>query len=411
MATVGRIIGSVCRNVLRHPRKAGASMLPALHQRLLSTGQFQNLIVEKRGEKKNVAVIQLNRPKALDALCGALIADLLVALNALCGALIADLLVALNALCGALIADLLVALNALCGALIADLLVALNALCGALIADLLVALNALCGALIADLFVALNALCGALIADLLVALNALCGALIADLLVALNALCGTLIADLLVALNALCGALIADLFVALKELQDDKDIGCIVLTGSEKAFAAGADIKEMQQMKSFSETYNNNFLADWDVVTKCRKPIIAAVNGYALGGGCELAMMCDIIYAGDKAQFAQPEITLGTIPGAGGTQRLVRAIGKSKAMEMILTGDRMSALDAEKAGLASKVVPAAQLVEEAVKTAEKITGFSKLTAALCKEAVNASKSGPVSLNNASKFGPVSEQCQ
>ncbi|XP_076442726.1 enoyl-CoA hydratase, mitochondrial-like, partial [Babylonia areolata] len=193
------------------------------------------------------------------------------------------------------------------------------------------------------------------------------------------------------ALNALCGPLMDELKIALKELQEDKDVGCIVITGNEKAFAAGADIKEMHQMKSFADTYNCNFLSDWDVVAKCRKPTIAAVNGFALGGGCELAMMCDIIYAGDKAQFGQPDITLGTIPGGGGTQRLVRAIGKSKAMEMLLTGYRMSAKDAEKAGLVSKVVPAGDLVDEAVKTAEKIAGYSKLTAALCKEAVNASQ--------------------
>ncbi|XP_076441812.1 enoyl-CoA hydratase, mitochondrial-like [Babylonia areolata] len=255
MASFG-LVRAVCKNVLQQACKAKVGMIPVLHQRLLSTGQYDNLIVAKRGEKKNVGLIQLNRPKAL---------------------------------------------------------------------------------------------------------------------------------------NALCGPLMDELMIVLKELQEDKDVGCIVITGSEKAFAAGADIKEMQQMKSFAETYNSNFLYDWDAVAKCRKPIIAAVNGFALGGGCELAMMCDIIYAGDKAQFGQPEIALGTIPGAGGTQRLVRAIGKSKAMEMVLTGDRMSAKDAEKAGLVSKVVPAGDLVDEAVKTAEKIAGYSKLTTALCKEAVNASQ--------------------
>ncbi|KAK7103871.1 enoyl-CoA hydratase, mitochondrial-like [Littorina saxatilis] len=256
MASVGCVVGSVCRNVLLQAAKSNTGMVSQLHQRLLSTGQFQNLIVEKRGEKKNVALIKLNRPKAL---------------------------------------------------------------------------------------------------------------------------------------NALCDALMLEMTVALDDAEKDKDIGCIVITGSDKAFAAGADIKEMQQMKTFAETYNANFLTDWDVVSKCRKPIIAAVNGYALGGGCELAMMCDIIYAGEKASFAQPEITLGTIPGAGGTQRLIRAVGKSKAMEIVLTGDRMSALEAEKAGLVSKVVPVDQLVDEAIKTAEKIAGHSKIISSMCKEAVNASQ--------------------
>ncbi|KAK3586128.1 hypothetical protein CHS0354_033251 [Potamilus streckersoni] len=189
------------------------------------------------------------------------------------------------------------------------------------------------------------------------------------------------------ALNALCDGLMKDLKSALDAFETDKDVGCIVLTGSEKAFAAGADIKEMSQ-KEFSEVYGGNFLSHWNSLTHCKKPVIAAVNGYALGGGCELAMMCDIIYAGDKAQFGQPEITLGTIPGAGGTQRLCKAIGKSRAMEMVLTGDRMTAQEAQASGLVSKVFPVNQLVDEAVKTAEKISGFSKLTIAMCKEAVN-----------------------
>ncbi|KAL3876364.1 hypothetical protein ACJMK2_034219 [Sinanodonta woodiana] len=189
------------------------------------------------------------------------------------------------------------------------------------------------------------------------------------------------------ALNALCDGLMKDLKNALDAFEADKDVGCIVLTGSEKAFAAGADIKEMSQ-KEFSEVYGGNFLSHWNSLTQCKKPVIAAVNGYALGGGCELAMMCDIIYAGDKAQFGQPEITLGTIPGAGGTQRLCKAVGKSRAMEMILTGDRMSAQEAQTSGLVSKVFPVNQLVDEAIKSAEKISGFSKLTIAMCKEAVN-----------------------
>lgn len=256
MASISRVFGSLCKSVVLQASRTETCSFLIAQQRLMSSGQYQNLIVEKRGEKQNVAVIRLNRPKAL---------------------------------------------------------------------------------------------------------------------------------------NALCDALMKEMSSALNELQDDKNIGCIVITGSEKAFAAGADIKEMQQMKTFSQTYNSNFLYDWDAVSKCRKPIIAAVNGFALGGGCELAMMCDIIYAGEKAQFAQPEITLGTIPGAGGTQRLVRAVGKSKAMEMVLTGERISAQEAEKAGLVSRVFPVDKLLDEAVKTAEKIASFSKLTAALCKEAVNASQ--------------------
>jgi len=190
------------------------------------------------------------------------------------------------------------------------------------------------------------------------------------------------------ALNALCDALIVDLSHALDDAEADKNVGAIVITGSERAFAAGADIKEMQKSETFAEVYNTNFLMAWDRVARCRKPVLAAVNGFALGGGCELAMMCDIIYAGEKAQFGQPEITLGTIPGAGGTQRLTRAVGKSKAMEMILTGNRITAVEAEKAGLVSKVLPVDQLVDETVKTAEKISGFSKTIVAMCKEAVN-----------------------
>lgn len=191
------------------------------------------------------------------------------------------------------------------------------------------------------------------------------------------------------ALNALCAALITELNAQLKLADLDDRVGAIIITGSEKAFAAGADIKEMAP-QTFSSAYNSNMLAFWHDVTTVRKPIIAAVNGYALGGGCELAMMCDIIIAGDKAKFGQPEILLGTIPGCGGTQRLTRVIGKAKAMEWVLTGQHYSAEEAEKAGLVARVVPADKLVAEATKTAEKIASFSKPIVAMCKEAVNAS---------------------
>ncbi|XP_065674513.1 enoyl-CoA hydratase, mitochondrial [Hydra vulgaris] len=188
-------------------------------------------------------------------------------------------------------------------------------------------------------------------------------------------------------LNALCNALFNDLSQALKSFEADNNIGAIVLTGSDKAFAAGADIKEMQN-KEYADVLGGSFLSHWDCITQCTKPIIAAVNGFALGGGCEVAMMCDIIYAGDKAKFGQPEILLGTIPGAGGTQRLTRAVGKSKAMEMCLTGVPINAQEALQFGLVSKVVPADQLVDESVKTASLIAANSKLITALCKEAIN-----------------------
>ncbi|KAA0717935.1 Enoyl-CoA hydratase, mitochondrial [Triplophysa tibetana] len=190
------------------------------------------------------------------------------------------------------------------------------------------------------------------------------------------------------ALNALCDGLMMEVGKALDTFESDGEVGAIVITGSEKAFAAGADIKEMQN-RTFQECYGGNFLAHWNRVSTVKKPVIAAVNGFALGGGCELAMMCDIIYAGEKAQFGQPEIMLGTIPGAGGTQRLTRAVGKSLAMEMVLTGDRISALEAKQSGLVSKVVPAEQLVSEAIKCGEKIAANSKLVSAMAKEAVNA----------------------
>lgn len=190
------------------------------------------------------------------------------------------------------------------------------------------------------------------------------------------------------ALNALCNALIAELGQALDDMEADDTIGCVVLTGSEKAFAAGADIKEMQ-----SQSYMDAYLADfitvgWERVTTCRKPIVAAVAGYALGGGCEVAMMCDVILAADTAKFGQPEITIGTIPGSGGTQRLTRAVGKSKSMEMILTGRMMDADEAERAGLVSRIVPAGELVEEAIKTAAKIASMSRPSVIMAKEAIN-----------------------
>ncbi|XP_077526848.1 enoyl-CoA hydratase, short chain 1 [Haemaphysalis longicornis] len=189
------------------------------------------------------------------------------------------------------------------------------------------------------------------------------------------------------ALNALSSALMTEVGDAVDALNKDESVGCIVITGSEKAFAAGADIKEMQNM-TFAKCFTGNFLSHWDKVAHSIKPVIAAVNGYALGGGCELAMMCDIIYAGENAKFGQPEIILGTLPGAGGTQRLTKAIGKSRAMEMCLTGNQITAAEAEKYGLVSKVFPTAQLVDEAIKLAEKIASYSQISVALCKDSVN-----------------------
>src|SRR5579883_3485763 len=190
------------------------------------------------------------------------------------------------------------------------------------------------------------------------------------------------------ALNALSAALIRDLGAALDELEMDGAIGCIVLTGSERAFAAGADIKEMAS-KSYMDVYLADFITKgWEHITTCRKPIVAAVAGYALGGGCEMAMMCDTVIAADTAKFGQPEITIGTIPGSGGTQRLTRAVGKAKAMDMCLTGRMMDAAEAERSGLVSRVVPAAQLMEEALKTAGKIAEMSRPIVMMAKEAVN-----------------------
>ncbi|XP_011869050.1 PREDICTED: probable enoyl-CoA hydratase, mitochondrial [Vollenhovia emeryi] len=189
-------------------------------------------------------------------------------------------------------------------------------------------------------------------------------------------------------LNALCDQLMCEVNHALEHLNSDASIAAIVITGNEKAFAAGADIKEMKD-NSYASNLRQNFISHWNGVAKSRKPLIAAVNGYALGGGNELAMMCDIIYAGEKAKFGQPEIAIGTIPGAGGTQRLPRVIGKSKAMEMVLTGNMISAEEAERSGLVSKIFPADKLVEEAIKLGEKIASHSPLVVTIAKEAVNA----------------------
>jgi enoyl-CoA hydratase len=189
------------------------------------------------------------------------------------------------------------------------------------------------------------------------------------------------------ALNALNALLIKELNLALDGFEADPEIGCIVITGSDKAFAAGVDIKEMHK-KTFVEAYGSDFIAPFDRISYCRKPIIAAVAGYALGGGCELAMSCDIILAGDNAVFGQPEINLGIMPGAGGTQRLTRFVGKSKAMEMCLTGRMMDAAEAERAGLVSRVVPAAELLAEAEKAAAKIASMSLPAVMMTKETVN-----------------------
>lgn len=189
------------------------------------------------------------------------------------------------------------------------------------------------------------------------------------------------------ALNALNSQLIDELNAALSAFQEDSSVGCVVIAGNEKAFAAGADIHEMKD-KTFTDVYLGNFLGTWDDVTEFRKPIIAAVSGYCLGGGCELAMMCDFIIAADTAKFGQPEITLGVIPGAGGTQRLARFVGKAKAMDMVLTGRLMEAVEAERCGLVSRIVPVEKLLEEAVNAAAKIASFSQPVVMMAKEAVN-----------------------
>ena len=189
------------------------------------------------------------------------------------------------------------------------------------------------------------------------------------------------------ALNALNSALNTELAQAVAAFDADAGIGCILLTGSEKAFAAGADIKEMAD-KTAVAMFMDDFGGNWEAVARARKPVVAAVAGFALGGGCELAMQCDLIIAADTAKFGQPEITLGVIPGIGGTQRLTRAVGKAKAMDLILTGRRMDAAEAERAGLVARVVPAANLMEEAMKVAETIAGMGLPSVYAAKESVN-----------------------
>ena len=189
------------------------------------------------------------------------------------------------------------------------------------------------------------------------------------------------------ALNALNRALMTDLTHALNAFEADANIGCIVITGSDKAFAAGADIKEMAE-KTFAEAYLGDFAANWDRAATVRKPVIAAVAGFALGGGCELAMQCDLIIAADNAKFGQPEIKLGVIPGIGGTQRFTRAVGKAKAMDVMLTGRMMDVNEAERAGLVARIVPLANLLDEAIKTAETIASMSLPSVLAAKEAVN-----------------------
>lgn len=197
------------------------------------------------------------------------------------------------------------------------------------------------------------------------------------------------------ALNALNSALVAEMVRALKAFDEDPKIGCIILTGSEKAFAAGADIKEMAEL-DFMTAYRQNFIAPWDEIAETRKPMIAAVAGYALGGGCEVAMMCDFIIAAENAKFGQPEITLGVIPGAGGTQRLARFIGKAKTMDLVLTGRTMDAEEAERAGLVARVVPTDDLMTEAKKIAQKIAGYSLPSVMVAKESVNRAFETPLS---------------
>ena len=198
------------------------------------------------------------------------------------------------------------------------------------------------------------------------------------------------------ALNALNSQLMDDLTAALNAAEADPAVRCIVITGSDRAFAAGADIKEMAS-KSYADVFGEDFITrNWERAASCRKPVIAAVAGYALGGGCELAMMCDFIIAADNAKFGQPEITLGVSPGAGGTQRLTRFVGKSKAMDMVLTGRMMDAAEAERSGLVSRVVPLADLLPTAMEAAKKIAGLSLNAVMLTKEMVNAAYETPLS---------------
>ncbi len=197
------------------------------------------------------------------------------------------------------------------------------------------------------------------------------------------------------ALNALNKALMAELTQAIEAFDADDKVGCLLITGSDKAFAAGADIKEMAD-KSFIDAYLGDFVSNWNAAAHARKPVVAAVAGFALGGGCELAMQCDIVIAADTAKFGQPEIKLGVIPGIGGTQRLARAVGKAKAMDLILTGRMMDAAEAEKSGLVARVVPAANLMDEAMKVADTIANMSLPSVLAGKEAVNRAFEGGLS---------------
>jgi enoyl-CoA hydratase len=197
------------------------------------------------------------------------------------------------------------------------------------------------------------------------------------------------------ALNALNSTIMKELRHILASFSTDDSIGAVIITGSEKAFAAGADIKEMQPL-DFVDAYLGDFLSGWDEVAATRKPVIAAVSGFALGGGCELAMMCDFIIASETAKFGQPEITLGIIPGMGGSQRLTRAVGKAKAMDMVLTGRMMDAAEAERAGLVSRIVAPERLMDEAVDAATKIASLSRASVIMAKESVNRAFEVPLS---------------
>ena len=196
--------------------------------------------------------------------------------------------------------------------------------------------------------------------------------------------------------NALSLATLKELVDELEKLDQNEQIGAIILTGGDKIFAAGGDVEEMEQIEDFAEVYKSNYLTGiWERITAVRKPLIAAVAGFALGGGCEIAMMCDIIIATESAKFGQPEVKLGTMPGGGGTQRLVRAIGKAKAMEMCLTGRTMGAEEAERAGLVARVVPDDELMSVAKELALQIAGYSKPVVAMIKEAINYAADAPL----------------